>query len=183
MSKTTFDSVIYAGIFLTEDSKELVKQSFGFGTRKDIDADIMWFGHHVTLYFKPTNYYLHLLHDHIGRTVDINPKRYIRDKNCSCVTVDTELTRDLFMVRSMHLTICTWDTRGLAKEGKGIAPAYSNDLILMDKFNDPNVIEAVNLGEAPELKGKVGVFTSTLKEVTDPTILLKGSIAEVGNLS
>ena len=183
MSKTTYDSVIYAGIFLTDESKELVKKSFGFGTRKDNDVPITWYGHHVTLSFRPTNYYLHLLHQYIGQTVDINPKRYIRDINCSCVTVDTELTRDLFTGRSMHITICTWDNKNLAEEGNCVGPSYSNDLILMDKFNDENVIEAVNLGITQELKGVVGVYTSTLKEITDPSLLLPGTIEEVGNIS
>ena len=178
MSKTTFDSVVYAGLFLTDESKAILKNHFKMEGWRDINATI--YCDHVTLAFKPFNTYLNVLHGYLGKEYDINPKRYIRDDRAACVTVRSELTRDLFLGRSMHITLATFQSRSFAGQ---TSPVYSNELIFLDKFNDPSIESAYNVGECPELKGVVGVHTASMGVVTDPNMLLKGTIESIGNIS
>ena len=184
MSKTTFDSVIYAALFLTDESKAMLKSHFKMEGWRDTNAKI--YCDHVTLAFKPFDSYLHVLHDYLGKEYDINPKRYLRDERAACITVGSELTRDLFLGRSMHITLATFPY-GVHQT----SPMYSNELIFLDKFNDPSVESAYydgrvftsSLGKCPELKGIVGVHTSSMGVVTDPKMLLKGNIESIGNIS
>ena len=201
MSKTTYDSVIYAGIFLTDETKE----TSGISLEKDSPLlqllgnnvdDLKLHADHVTLAFRPTPSYLDVFRKWLGTEVVLEPIRIVADSKAAVAQVklntslDPYLTHDFFMGQHMHITLAT---------KKDVSPVYSNELLWRynslnhpdlaeekEKWDSIQVIEAgdiTTVADRDMLKGVLGVHTSTLNTVTNKEVLLPGTIETVGNIS
>jgi len=157
MAKTNLSSIIYAGIFLNEEERKKLMKIVPLQFSKE-------FAHHVTLMFKPHAAYLEALKPMFGAEVDITVIHNIADLSLGvqCVSVKCDELSRLSLIETTrpHITMSTEDN---------VSPVVSNEALYKHEicWNTGTPDENLEVNAAGvNLKGTVGFFTSTLKEVT-----------------
>jgi len=184
MPRTTYDSVIYSGIFLTEDAKKRITENISIPKSMKVYCD------HMTLMFKPHPSYLDSFRDEMGAEVTLSPINIHWDDNAICMSVDPNLFHKQskfvgFNTGMAHITIAT---------KPGIPPVYSNELLWRKFHQADETIHELNATKALfnsneeemcqlPIRGHFGVHTIALGVVLDKEQLLPGTIETVGNIS
>ena len=174
MARTNLSSVIYAGIFLNEEERSKLMEIVPLSFPKE-------FAHHVTLMFKPHAAYLEAIKPMFGAEVDITVIHNVVDLSIGvqCVSVKCDELSRLSLIETArpHITMSTEDN---------VSPVSSNEALYKHEvaWNTGTKDKTLEVNAAGvNLKGTVGFYTSTLKEVTSMDNMIWAQTEEGVNVS
>ena len=155
MARTSLESVIYAGVFLAPDQRDLLIEKVG-------EKHSTSFAHHMTLAFKPHETYLLKLEEMFGAEVDLTVTKNVWNDKIQCVVAKCdELEMKMLSENGRpHITMSAADK---------VTPIASNELLYQLELDRRSNTENVHVEDMySTIRGTVGVYTTTMGMVTDP---------------